>query len=434
MVCHASSCSDVDDLEEIGDLEQHVAASQCMLIFLSKGCMLRGFKPLSDSAPAEFIDQCLNRFAADFFSANCLREVDTGLAGDKPLILVHESDIKKGGAPLDAFRADCQSKERTAVFDKGGEVLQWHRVQFFQLVTLKMIAVRALHCMPSYASHEQPPNVHIPGEIALQAVEFRQSIRLYVSSSNPGAAALADEFVHRYKDKNLKLVKQQPPYLKRLEAQHSISRRTSFFPLSRSTSSFRSGPKRHFAFVRQVSLLRKDPDHLTHMLLYLNKETFVGEVGQSLSREVKQARELGIAILLVHENDEACGGCPFDRLFQTTPEELISEGLYRKIAVACHVGPLRPTGLALVARELGATPKRSKVVAVLSQTTSQTLRSSRSVRSYVGWSSESLANFRLSIGSSRLASRRSSHVGGSHSSPQSLRTSMTANTLRQARP
>eukprot|EP00966_Prymnesium_polylepis_P223218 5164298-Prymnesium_polylepis.1 len=101
------------------------------------------------------------------------------------------------------------------------------------------------------------------------------------------------------------------------------------------------------------------------MLLYLNSKTFVGETGQRLSHEAKQARASGIEILLVHENDVARGGCPFDKLFQTTPEELVSEGLYDKVAVACHPGPHRFVSLALVARELQAVPKRSKVVAAI---------------------------------------------------------------------
>ena len=34
---HLSLSADVDDLEEIGNLPMYVAASQCVLIFLSKG-------------------------------------------------------------------------------------------------------------------------------------------------------------------------------------------------------------------------------------------------------------------------------------------------------------------------------------------------------------------------------------------------------------
>ena len=59
----------VDDLEEIGNLEQYVAASQCVLIFLSKGY---------------------------FHSANCRIELNSALRDGIPLILVQEADLKKG--------------------------------------------------------------------------------------------------------------------------------------------------------------------------------------------------------------------------------------------------------------------------------------------------------------------------------------------------
>jgi hypothetical protein len=77
------------------------------------------------------------------------------------------------------------------------------------------------------------------------------------------------------------------------------------------------------------------------MLLYLNNKTFVGENGHNLAREVSVARSCGVEIVLVHENDTDRDGCAFSRLFQTTPHELITDGLYSKIAVACHPEPYR---------------------------------------------------------------------------------------------
>eukprot|EP00966_Prymnesium_polylepis_P219339 5074661-Prymnesium_polylepis.1 len=76
-----------------------------------------------------------------------------------------------------------------------------------------MIEVRVLHCLPAYAAHQQPPNVYIPGEIALQALEFGQTVRLYVSGFNPGAQTLAAEFVGQFNDKNVHIVEQPPLYL-----------------------------------------------------------------------------------------------------------------------------------------------------------------------------------------------------------------------------
>ena len=40
--------------------------------------------------------------------------------------------------------------------------------------------------------------------------------------------------------------------------------------------------------------------------------------------------------------------------FQTTPQDLIEGGLYRKIAIACHPMPHRKVSLALIAKACGA--------------------------------------------------------------------------------
>jgi len=363
---------DIDDLQEIGDLAKYVAASQCVLVFLSKGY---------------------------FFSPNCLKEVEAALVNNKSLILVHEGDVEKGGALLDSLRADCESKGRISVFDESGEVIPWHRVAVFQLLTLKMIAVRVLHCMPLYASNEQSPKVYIPGEIESETLEFLLPVNMYVSDFNPGAEGMATELVRRYEDRKVKLIQKPPTYL---QPNHALRKRRSSEILSRAPGSKRfltalGSPVRPFASHKDPDASHKDPDGLTHMLLYLNSETFVGVKGQRLLHEVQKARASGIEILLVHENDAACGGCPFERLFQTTPEELVSDGLYNKLAVACHPGPHRPVSLALVAKELGAVPKKSKFAALTSEASSR--RSKPSLRRcFSGWLSSraSSGNFRSS--------------------------------------
>ena len=47
----------------------------------------------------------------------------------------------------------------------------------------------------------------------------------------------------------------------------------------------------------------------SHMILYLNDETFVGEVGEHLAAEVREAREAGMPIVMLHQNDPEDGGC-----------------------------------------------------------------------------------------------------------------------------
>ena len=76
---------DVDDLEEIGALETYVSQSQAILIFLSRGYLT---------------------------SRNCLRELDYALAQRKPLVVVHEADVDKGGLPLGVLRREFKKHEQ----------------------------------------------------------------------------------------------------------------------------------------------------------------------------------------------------------------------------------------------------------------------------------------------------------------------------------
>jgi len=360
---------DVDDLEGIGELEKHVSASQCVLLFLSRGY---------------------------FFSPNCLREINSALSGKKPLVLVHESDVNKGGASLDTLRSDCESRDVTEVFNSGGEIIPWHRAADFQLLTLKLIVARMLHCMPAYVRSSAPPKVYIPGEIGLQAFKFAQSVVLYVSDFNPGAKEMITQFAAGYvNDENLKIIHVPPAQLQpgvrkpsRLRRRMSIQAKRAVSGLLREgRSSLRANrnsvvqSNRDSTAGEQLSArdnrlsVTGDPTsgptddptgkQLTHMLLYLNSTTFEGQAGAHLAGEVRRARGTGIAILLVHECDSERGGCQFSKFFETTPPELIADGLYsKKIAVACHPAQHRAISLGLMAKELGAVPKKFNFVEV----------------------------------------------------------------------
>ena len=47
-------------------------------------------------------------------------------------------------------------------------------------------------------------------------------------------------------------------------------------------------------------------------------------------------------------------------MFQTTPQDLIDDGLYKSIAIALHEMPHREVSLALVAQACGAKPSKTK--------------------------------------------------------------------------
>ena len=105
---------DVDDLHDIGALEQYVSESAVVLIFLSRGY---------------------------FGSRNCMREVRAMCEMHKPVILLHEADESKGGLPFQQAVDECPSEYRPCLFD-GRASIPWTRIKEFQRFTLLLVAER----------------------------------------------------------------------------------------------------------------------------------------------------------------------------------------------------------------------------------------------------------------------------------------------------
>jgi len=158
------------------------------------------------------------------------------------------------------------------------------------------------------------------------------------------------------------------------------------------------------------SLTLRHVGQATHMLLYLNENSFVSD--ERLAEQVKQARENKLKIVMAHENDPDKGGCQFSRFFEVTPQERMSHivtfvlslpsphnpllptpqelGLYKDQATSCFPGrhrtaralslpqrtlcahradegrPCLQVSLVLLAKRLGATPARSRVEELIS--------------------------------------------------------------------
>ena len=68
-----------------------------------------------------------------------------------------------------------------------------------------------------------------------------------------------------------------------------------------------------------ISTTDDRPASATHMLLYLNEDSFVSDA--RLAEQVKQARQDKLKIVMAHENDPDLGGCQFSRFFEVTPQE-----------------------------------------------------------------------------------------------------------------
>ena len=60
-----------------------------------------------------------------------------------------------------------------------------------------------------------------------------------------------------------------------------------------------------------------------------------------LAEEVRQMRESHVPFVLAHETDEEAGGCTFKRVYEATPADLISAGLYSTIVTGLMPGAHR---------------------------------------------------------------------------------------------
>ena len=247
-----------------------------------------------------------------------------------------------------------------AVFEAGGEeVIPWKRILDFQVVVLKQIAAKMLHASPIYGNSPHPPEVYIPGDIAAQAFGFFSGVRVYVSVWNPGAVEMAEELRETWQEQwggqgrfEILVTDYRPSFDTEGGASWEGDVDEREHPSERESDGgvYPATPER-------LAM----PPHATHFLLYLSGDTFTGFDGQKLAQEVRRARAAArVPIVLVHETDPRRSGCAFDRLFHTTPEDLINGGLYKKIAVPCQPEPLRSVSLALVARAFGAAPVKQR--------------------------------------------------------------------------
>ena len=126
-----------------------------------------------------------------FLSKNCLREVQRALEGQKPLILVHESDPNRGGT-VEAIRdRECPDELKDRIFG-GQSIIEWYRLRELQLVSMLMIAEQTLLATPKYRGQPEL-SLFIPGGLLKERLVFPQRVVLYISPHNPGAPQLGLE-------------------------------------------------------------------------------------------------------------------------------------------------------------------------------------------------------------------------------------------------
>jgi hypothetical protein len=308
---------DVDNLSDLGRLEESVADAAVFVIFLS---------------------------ATYFRSANCRHEMYTALALNRPIVTVRETDEDKGGASVDALQRECQQfcvEAAPAAYPAylgpeealrrvfGREPIMWSRVNDFQTVSLKMIAVQIIQYLPYYVKNpgELRRGLCLRGELG--PVSLTRPVTLLVSRANAMAQSLAEE---------ISLAAGSP----------SI---TSPIVIMDAEDFLEQGEVRAFS---------SPPEQSTMLLLYLNEETFKSSDGR-LADVVKRARDALIELVLVHEQKPSCGARPFGDLLKQTPELLKAPPykIYDKVAVPLYPSAEhREVSLRRVLIAMGATRVR----------------------------------------------------------------------------
>ena len=92
-------------------------------------------------------------------------EIRGALQAGRKLLLVHETDENKGGAPLDRLRSECAAEVRQYVFGSEAspsDVIPWHRISDFQLVSLRLTRAQSGFLTTHSLIHAR---MHSPEEI-----------------------------------------------------------------------------------------------------------------------------------------------------------------------------------------------------------------------------------------------------------------------------
>ena len=334
---------DVDNLEDLGKLEESVADAMTFLVFLSAGY---------------------------FKSFNCRRELYAALGSNRPFIPIHEADEAKGGASIAALKAECREhcvetappaypsydgpdEMLACVFEKV-EPIVWVRVNAFQLESLKAIALRMLQHSPYYSSLSQS----------------RSSLATVLGSSNsPGARS----FSRASREAELAAGVTVPGEV----GSFAFSGPVTILACRDNERAFgiagrvklASGEGRNSTASAGAVAIRDAEEALEgasaaplsgHVvfLLYLNDKTFL-DAGGAVARLVQAAMDRRIAITMVHEQDAASGGVPFRNFFQQTPQVLQRPPykLFDTMAVPLYPSvEHRKVSLRHILRSMGAVP------------------------------------------------------------------------------
>jgi hypothetical protein len=305
---------DVENLTNIGALEQLIESSDSVLVFLSAGYFERW---------------------------NCLREVNEAIAQEKDIILLRESAKMHGGGHMQLIMDEIEMQKalfanfaaankssgkessidiKASLFGSDSPVLMWHRVLELKRVTLKMICQRVLQ-QQGRESDLTIPGELTPDQVQLPPLEADQDYHICL----PQAAGRAGGFVNELTPVLVQLDGQATD----LGRRPSLSRRPSMRKENMSSSLKIGICGQHDCTLQNTS----------NMLFLLGSDVFSNE---PLLQELRQALVQGVNVITMHLKDEGeefdtfIGACPTDLKtgnIEYKGQEFVCPGLFEGLAV-----------------------------------------------------------------------------------------------------
>ena len=329
---------DLDDLQRIADLERYIERSHKVLVFVSAG------------------------YAQ---SANAMRELRHSVETNKSLIALLEPEARRGGLTAEQMSEQlcfCEPIRGRALSDSlfAREPIEWNRIGCFQDVTLRLIAQRLLPA--HYATYVQgdlarvrsrlpalanPPRPNSPqcGSGSQQSDWFNSLAslggRLSTIGTSPASSAQFGAGT------TARLDRERGP-------NYHLFCSTANMGAAAAAVEVQSKLLGTLHWTDQADSLSR----CNAMLLYLTSRTWSGVDVESLAREVGDALQHGVQLVLAHEvpgvGQASRDPIEFATLFETslTPPALVAAGVYSTIAVPLKGGPWREASLALLARAI----------------------------------------------------------------------------------
>jgi len=341
---------DVDELKAMDQLEQSVLDSAIFVIFYSEGY---------------------------FQSKNCRRELLAAFEAGKQAFVIYEGGAnvieKMKEECINVFTGNNPDSASILAYLLNEDPIMWlgDGSKYFYVESLKMVILRLLNHLPHY---QRNCNLLIQGlklEGELGPLGFSSSLSILFCDTNTGAQCVAEEICEESSCGDV-YARDAIKMLHKTDVLQSLQERGKVY-----------------------------------FILYLNENLFCNDNGEC-SKVVKFMMDNHIPVLLVHEQENSMGGCPFEKCFNLTPSEFVElpYKLYEKdVAVPLYsADEYRKVSLRLLLSKLGAASvcKTSK----LAHNLRSTMRSSFRTIPSSSWSTMK-TSFRSTLQSSSWSTMRS---------------------------